>query len=238
MPEGESKTDSGHAAKRAGELQRCALPGRRCHTIDHVLHGILRLYAGTPAAALKGAEIRSGSRCALVFVYKPAQPVAPFHSHRLRARPTLERCSTIRRRELQGPMRSMDVVMIDENRQGALEMLGTYNQQPVQALGPSGPDEPFRNSVRLRKVDRCPYDSDALRLEHGIEAVREFAIVIANQKTKRLWSVAERPRDLPRLLRDPLGAGMSGAPGQVDAATGDFNEEQHVQSAAARRYRR
>src|ERR1051326_3339232 len=36
---------------------------------------------------------------------------------------------------------------------------------------------------------------------------------------------------LPRLLRDPLGIGMGRAFGEMHAATGDLNEEQHVQTA-------
>src|SRR5262245_49658471 len=102
-------------------------------------------------------------------------------------------------------MRSMDVVMIDENGQHALEMLVAPNQQPVQALGPSGPNESLRDSVCFRGLNRRSYDSGSVRLEHGIEAVRELAIVIANQKTNGLRSIAYRPRDLARLLCDPLG---------------------------------
>jgi hypothetical protein len=70
--------------------------------------------------------------------------------------------------------------MIDVNGQRALEMLRARNQQPVQTFGPSGPNEPFRDSVRLWGLNRRPYDSGALRLEHGIEAVRELPITIAN----------------------------------------------------------
>jgi hypothetical protein len=117
--------------------------------------------AGLEPATLKGAEIRSGSRRTLVFVHKPAQTVAPFHRHWLRARPTLDRWPTIWWRERQAPMRSMGVVMIDENGQRALKMLGAHNQQPVQALGPSRPNEPFRDSVRLRDLNWRTDDSGA-----------------------------------------------------------------------------
>jgi hypothetical protein len=65
-------------------------------------------------------------------------------------------------------MRSVAVVMTDENRQDSLEILGAHNQRPVQALAPDG--------------------SGALGLEHGIEAVRKLPITIANEKTNRLWS--------------------------------------------------
>jgi hypothetical protein len=88
----------------------------------------------------------------------------------------------------------------------------------------------FCDPVRLRALNRRLYDSGALGLEHSIETLRKLAIVVANQKTNRLRSVAERPRYLPRLLRDPLGVGMGRASGQVYAASGDFDEGQHVQS--------
>jgi len=83
--------------------------------------------------------------------------------------------------------------MIDEHGQRALEMLGADDQQPVQALGSSGPDEPFRDAIRLRNLNRSSHDLDALRLENGINTVRELTIAIANQKTNGLWSVAEGP---------------------------------------------
>ena len=101
-------------------------------------------------------------------------------------------------------------------------MRGAPNQQPAQALGPSGPNEPFRNGVCRRRLNRRPDDLGALRLEDRIKAVGELAIPIANQKPHRLRSVTERPRDLSRLLGDPLGVWMGRAPGQMHAATCRF----------------
>ena len=92
----------------------------------------------------------------------------------------------------------------------------------VQALGPGGPNEPFRNGVRLRGLNRRPDDLGALRLEDRIKAVRKLAIPIANQKPHRLRSLAERPCDLSRLLRDPLGVEMSHAADQAHATAADF----------------
>ncbi len=102
--------------------------------------------------------------------------------------------------------------------------LCAHNQQPVQALGPDGPNKAFRNPVRLLGVE------SALGLEHGVEVAPELVIVITNQKTNRLRSVAQRPRALPPLLRDPIGVGVVRAPGEVHAPTGDFDEKQHVHS--------
>jgi hypothetical protein len=79
---------------------------------------------------LYGAETRSASRCPLVFVNEPAQPVASFHECWWRISTTLNRWRAIWRRELQAAMRTMPVVMLDEHRQGSLEMVDTANQQP------------------------------------------------------------------------------------------------------------
>jgi hypothetical protein len=171
-----------------------------------------------------GAETRSGSRRTIVFVNKPAQPVSPSQpsvAYQTNAQSVVDHLAA----RVPAPTRSMDVAVIEEDRQGVLEMLGAHNQQPVQALGPDGPNKVFRDPVRLRGFDRRTYDSGALSLKHRIEAVRKLPIMIADQKMNRLQSVAERPRDLPRMLRDPLGVGMGGASSQVHAATADFDEE-------------
>jgi hypothetical protein len=52
-------------------------------------------------------------------------------------------------------------------------------------------------------VHRCPDHTHALRLKHRIEATRELAVPVANQKTNRLLPFTESPRDLPCLLGDP-----------------------------------
>ena len=111
-----------------------------------------------------------------------------------------------------------------------LEMTNVCDQQPVQTFGSNGLNEPFRDSVRLRGLNWRTNDSDALGMRRGIKAVREFAIVVSNQKMNALRLLGERPSNLSRLLRDPLAVGMRRAAGQMHAPTADFNEEQHVQS--------
>ena len=83
------------------------------------------------ALSVYGAKIRSDSRRPFVFVNEPTQPVASFHRGWWRINPTLDRWPAIGGRELQSAMRAMTVVMLDEHRQGSLEMLDTANQQPV-----------------------------------------------------------------------------------------------------------
>jgi hypothetical protein len=78
-------------------------------------------------------------------------------------------------------------------------------------------------------------DAGALRFEYRIEAVGELPVPIPNEKANRLRSRAECPCDLPRLLSDPLGVWMGRAPSEVHGATGDWDEEQHVQTAQPHR---
>jgi hypothetical protein len=110
----------------------------------------------------------------------------------------------------------MAVVMINEHGQGSLEMRGADDQEPVETLGPGGPHEAFGDPVRLWRLNGCADDPGALRFEHRIKAGRELPITVANEKADRLRSVGERPRDLPRLLRDPFGVRVGRAAGEVD----------------------
>jgi len=82
------------------------------------------------------------------------------------------------------------------------------NEQPIEALSANGSHEPFRDPVRLGRLNRRPNDSNAGALKDGVEARRELAIVIADQHPHRLSALGERPGDLPRLLRDPRVVGM------------------------------
>src|SRR5262245_32155265 len=126
-------------------------------------------------------------------------------------------------------MRPPTVVMINEHGERVLQMPCTQDQEPIQAFGSSGPDEPLGDPIGLGCLNRRPYDSDVFGLEDGIEAVRELAIAISDQKTNRFRPFGERPGYLPRLLRDPFGVGVSRASGKMDTTAGDFDEEQHVQ---------
>jgi len=103
------------------------------------------------------------------------------------------------------------------------------NEQSIEALSANGSHEPFRDPVRLGRLNRRPNDSNAGALKDGVEARRELAIVIADQHPHRLSALGERPGDLPRLLRDPRVVGMCHAASHVHAPTGDLDEEQHVQ---------
>jgi hypothetical protein len=122
----------------------------------------------------------------------------------------------------------MAVVVIDKHGQRSFEMSRVDSQNPIQAFGSDRSDEPFRDPIGFRHLNWRANDSGSLRLEHRIEAARELAIVIANQKANGLFTFCEGPRDLSCLLR-PRPVGIRRAAGKVHTAAPDFNEEQHVQ---------
>ena len=82
----------------------------------------------------------------------------------------------------------MAVVVIDKHGQRPFEMSRVHGQHPVQTFGSDGSDEPFGDPIGLRHLNWRADDSGPLRFEHRIEAARELAIVIANQKANWLFS--------------------------------------------------
>ena len=78
-------------------------------------------------------------------------------------------------------MSAVPIVMINEHRENALEVTRIANEQPIETFGANGPNEAFRDPVRLRYLNRRAHEANAGALKHLIKAAREFAIVIANQ---------------------------------------------------------
>ena len=121
------------------------------------------------------------------------------------------------------------IVMIDKYSERSHEVPCVQDQQPVQAFRPNRPNEPLRDPIRLRGLNRRTNNARALRLKDDIETARELSIMVANQESDWVSTLGERPCDVPRLLRHPFAVGIRRAAGQVHATTGDFDEEQHVQ---------
>jgi hypothetical protein len=54
------------------------------------------------------------------------------------------------RLEIERQVRPLAVVVVDVDAKDVFKMAAVENQQPVQTLRPDGPDEAFRDCVRLR----------------------------------------------------------------------------------------
>jgi hypothetical protein len=86
------------------------------------------------------------------------------------------------RLELKRAMWPLAVVVVEVDAQYALEMAAIQDKQPVKTLGAHGPDEAFRDRVRLRRPKRRLHDPDALAAEDLVEGSAVLAVAITNQE--------------------------------------------------------
>jgi hypothetical protein len=83
-------------------------------------------------------------------------------------------------------MRPLRVVVLDEDAQDAFEVAAVEDQQPVQAFGADGSDEPLGDGVCLRRSHRRLDDPDAVRAEHLVEGSAVLAVAVADQEAHAL----------------------------------------------------
>jgi len=131
--------------------------------------------------------------------------------------------------ELERAVRPVPVVVLDEDTQDALEVTAVDDQQPVEALGADGSDEPLGDGVRLRGPHRRLDDPDAGAAKHVVEGAAVLAVAIADQQARVL--VGEIEAEIARLLGHPGAGGVGRAACEPDAAACVRDEEQHVVAA-------
>jgi hypothetical protein len=100
-----------------------------------------------------------------------------------------------RRSGAQRSMRLVPIVMVHKHSEGSLQMATVRNQHPVQTLGTHGPDEPFRDTVRLGRPNRRTQNFHTLAAKHGARpaVVLENSIrwLIAGFSTSRSWPLRQ-----------------------------------------------
>jgi hypothetical protein len=88
-------------------------------------------------------------------------------------------------------VRPVDVVMLDEDAQHALEVAAVEDQQPVEALGADGSDESLGDGVCLRRPYGRRDDPDAAGTEYLVERPAVLAVAVADQEPWTLVSEVE-----------------------------------------------
>ena len=103
------------------------------------------------------------------------------------ARGRFERCATLglRRRKVQGSMRPMAVVVINENAHNLLKMRLVEHQDPIETFGANRSYESLRDAVGLWRAKRRTNDLDPIAAEHVVETVSELLIQVPNQEPDR-----------------------------------------------------
>jgi hypothetical protein len=91
--------------------------------------------------------------------------------------------------------------VVDEDAHDTFEVTVVQDQQPVEAFGADGSDEPLGDGVCLRRPHRGPDDPDAAAARHLIEGGAVLAVAVADQQVSAL--VGEIEAEIARLLGDP-----------------------------------
>jgi hypothetical protein len=168
--------------------------------------------AGRRTALLVGRDgvsrAQAGSGDAAVLVDQPAETAAPADvGEPCRRRRQGHEIRAIRRREIQGTVRAVSVVVIDVGPQHPLKVAAVGDQQPAQALSPAVPTN--RSAiVGPGSFDRSPDDLDSLAAEDLVEGAAELGVVVSDQEPGRRPPVRKLPGEVPRLLGDPGSAGV------------------------------
>ena len=96
---------------------------------------------------------KTRSRRSFVLMDQPAKQIAAPDARR--SFDPCDRRRTFGSQKLQPSMRSFLVVVLHVGPQGAVEMTGSEDQQPVQAVGANGLHPAFGEGVGVRGSDRC-----------------------------------------------------------------------------------
>jgi hypothetical protein len=118
----------------------------------------------------------------------------------------------IRRVELQRPVRSVPVVVLDVDSEDLFQVPATHDEQPVQALDPYRPDPALGVGIGVGCLHRHKHHLGALRPEHVVEPAAELRVTIANKEANPASSFLQDSQQVAGLLGDPQTVGISVIP--------------------------
>lgn len=108
--------------------------------------------------------------------------------------------------QLQAPVWSASVVVLDPLPHHAPQVSTPDDQDPVQALSATRTDLPFHVRVRPRCRDRGPDHPYAGGLKDGVAGPSVLGVVIVDYETDR--RSLQLPDQVPALLSDPVSIGI------------------------------
>ncbi len=185
------------------------------------------LVASGTHAGMWGAHRRSCS--SPVLVEETAEQVASEHPAFLTLTDDGQLGGSVRRLELERPVWTVPVVVLDVDPKDLLQMAAPDEQQPIQALGAGGADPPFCVRVRGRRPHGRHQHLGTLRAEHVVEAAGELRVPVADQEAYLPSPLPQHQQQVAGLLGDPGAVGIGGHAGQVHTSRVQFDEEQDVE---------
>ena len=170
---------------------------------------------------------KTRSRRSFVLMDQPAKQIAAPDARR--SFDPCDRRSTFGSQKLQPSMRSFLVVVLHVGPQGAVEMTGSEDQQPVQAVGANGLHPAFGEGVGVRGSDRCADHPHTFASEDIIKGAGELGVAVADQELDARALVREADRKVARLLGDEDRVRTARRDADAHAPAADLDEEEHVE---------
>jgi hypothetical protein len=96
---------------------------------------------------------------------------------------------------MQGAVRTVCVVVIDELAEHVLEVATVQDDEPVEAFSADGADEALGDRIRLWRAHRRLDHVDVFAGEDGIEVARVLGVAISDQEAETRRLLLERPGD-------------------------------------------
>jgi hypothetical protein len=125
-------------------------------------------------------------------------------------------------------VRAVLVVMLDVAAKDTNKLLGTHDQQLVQALPADRADPALGDRVGVGRPHGCADDLGTGRAPHVIERPGELGVPVADQEPERSGLIAKDGDEVAGLLGNPEAGGMVSDAGKMDPPPAKLDEEQHI----------
>jgi hypothetical protein len=126
---------------------------------------------------------------------------------------------------------SVRVVVGHVGLQHTFKVVASEDEDPVEAFAAYGADPAFGVGVGLRGSHRGRDDVDAVGPEDLVEEAGELGVAVADKEAACRHPFTDRHEEVAGLLGDPGAGRVGGHPGKMDAASIEFDQEQHIEAA-------
>ncbi len=134
-----------------------------------------------------------------------------------------------RRTEVDATMRTLSVEVPGVPAEDSLELAMTDDEDPVEAFCPHRPHPTLCVGVGPRGSNRRLDHSDALAVEHCVEAGGELGVPVPDQELDGATAVGEITGQVVSNLGDERGSRMVGDPEDVHLPGRQLDNEEHVE---------
>jgi len=125
-------------------------------------------------------------------------------------------------------MRPAPVVMAAVDVKQVLELVAAEDEHPVEALATHAASPALGVGVRVRRRDGCADHRHSFAREEMIKAAAELGVAVVDEKAERSLAIIEGHEQVACLLGGPGACRVRRAGDELDPATLERDEEEHV----------